>query len=149
MPMTEKFAAIQRMKDLMTEHKLKYVYLKQPIYTTHPGGDEPGSDTRPYTINEVYYNGKDDSLYFWQFWSEYNVGNDARYFEDEKVFLVEKMLNETFNSPLKKFEVKVTAHAYIMATSPENALATVRHLCSPDINEAVCRIIPTGEVKEV
>lgn len=35
--MTEKLAAIQRMKDLMKEHNLKYVYLKQVIHTTHPG----------------------------------------------------------------------------------------------------------------
>lgn len=145
--MTEKFAAIQRMKNLMKEHNLKYVFLKQPIYTTHPGYDKPNSDNRPYTINEVYYDAKEDSLRFWQFWSDYNVGMDAQGFEDQKVFLVESALNETLAS-LKRYEVKVTASAYIMATSPENAIATVQHLSSPDINDAVCCIIPTGEVKE-
>ena len=141
--MTEKFAAIQRMK----EHNVKYVFLKQPIYTTHPGYDKPNSDNRPYTINEVYYDAKDDSLRFWQFWSDYNVGMDAQGFEDQKVLLVESALNETLAS-LKRYEVKVTASAYIMATSPANAIATVKHLSSPDINDAVCCIIPTGEVKE-
>ncbi len=145
--MTEKYAAIQRMKNLMKEHNLKYVFLKQPIYTTHPGYDKPNSDNRPYTINEVYYDAKEDSLRFWQFWSDYNVGMDAQGFEDQKVFLVESALNETLAS-LKKYEVKVTASTYIMATSPANAIATVQHLSSPDINDAMCCIIPTGEVKE-
>ncbi len=146
--MTEKFAAIQRMKGLMKEHNLKYVFLKQPIYTTHPGFDKPNSDNRPYTISAVEFNAKDDSLLFWQFWSDYNVGNFAQYFEDQKVSIVESALNETLAS-LKKFEVKVTASAYIMATSSEKAIATVQHLPSPDINEAVHCIIPTGEVKEL
>lgn len=145
--MTEKLAAIQRMKDLMKEHNLKYVYLKQAIHTSHPGFDKPNSDNRPYTISEVYYDAKDNSLQFWQHWSDYHVGNYAQNFEDQKVFLVESALNETISS-LKKFEVKVTASAFIMATSSENAIATVRHLSSPDINEAVHCIIPTGEVIE-
>ena len=145
--MTEKNAAIQRMKDLMKEHNLKYVHLKQAIHTTHPGFDKPYSDNRPYTISMVYYDSKDDSLQFWQHWSDYHVGNYAQNFEEQKVFLVESALNETLGS-LKKYEVMVTASAYIMATSAENAIATVQNLSSPDINEAVCCIIPTGEVKE-
>ena len=146
--MTDKFAAIQRMKNLMKEHNLKIVFLKQPIYTTHPGYDKPNSDDRPYTISAVYHDVKDDRLCFWQYWSYYNVGNNAQCFEDQKVFMVENALNETIGS-LKKYEVKVTASTYIMATSPENAVATVKHMSSPDINEAVCCIIPTGEVKEL
>jgi hypothetical protein len=145
--MIEKFASIQRMKDLMKRHNLKYVYLKQDIHTTHPGFDKPNSDNRPYTISEVHYDAKDDSLQFWQHWSDYHVGNYAQNFEEQKVFLVESALNETLGS-LKKYEVKVTASVFIMATSSENAIATVQHMSSPDINEAMYWIIPTGEVKE-
>lgn len=147
MERTGKLAAIQRMIALMKEHKLKYVYLKQSVATTHPGFDKPGSDKRPYVISEVCYDAKEDCLLFWQHWSDYHVGKNAEGFEDEKVFSVERALIETIAS-LKKYEVKVAASAFIMAPSAARAIETVRYMASPEIHEVVCCIVPTGEAKE-
>ena len=144
--MTEKDASIQRMKNLMKEHSLKYVFLKRPIYTTHPGLGKPNSDKRPYTISAIRYYENADSLEFWQHWSDYHVGNSARFFEDEKVYLVESALKETIES-LGEYKVIVTAEVVVKATSLENAKKTAQNMPSPDINEALGCIVPTGDVK--
>ncbi len=139
--MNEKYASIQRMKELMRERRLKNVFLLNPLHTHWPGDD------RPFTISEAVYHADDNRLVFWQHWDKSDVGHNIESYDDSTVLTLEKRLSATVDS-LKRYSVKVTATIDIMATSPENAGNTVKHMDSDDRKENIYWIFPTDEIKE-
>ena len=139
--MTEKFASIKRMKDLMKEHGLKSVFLENILYTTWP------DDDRPYSIREVCFDEKGNKISIWQRWDKTLTGHYIEDFEDGKVLMIEKELQNTV-SHLKKFTVKMTANIDVLATSLENAQKTVQYRSADDIKEGAYRFSVTDDNKE-
>lgn len=129
--MTEKYAAINRMKSLLSEKEISVIRLKDVVFTTWPGYDKPYSDPRTYSIRELSYNQKKNELTVWQRWDQTNSGHYIEDFEDEKVLMIEAALNDTLEHA-KKYSVKVTACTHVLATSPENAVLTVDHMSLDD-----------------
>ena len=140
--MTEKYASIARMKNLMKENNLISVFLENVVYTTWPG------DNKPYSIREVNYKPDDNKLVIWQHWDQTNTGHFIEDFEDEKVFKIEKELESSIKA-LKKYRVVITGWVDIMATSPENAKKTIDHRSNSEIQNMITCIRATDEIKEI
>jgi hypothetical protein len=145
--MTEKFAAIQRMKEMMKERGLQHVFLNNTVYTTHPGFDKPGSDNRPYSIREVEYDKKDNDLIVWQHWDQTTYGDHIESFEEGKVLMIEAEFVATIKL-LKKYTVKLSGCIDVMATSAEKAKETVKHMPGDDIRRDAYWLWGTDDVEE-
>ncbi len=145
--MTESEASIKRMKELMKERGLSHVFLKSLVRTTWPGRDLPYPDDRPYTIREVSYDVKTNDLLIWQHWEFATAGHYIESFEDDKVYLIERELVASINQ-LKKYTVILSASIDILATSPENARATVKQMTLSETKAKVYGFSATNEVKE-
>lgn len=113
--------AIQHIKGLMDERKLKFLFLEKILLTTWP----IKNDKRPYQISEISID-DESRIRAWQHWGQSDSGFYIEYFDEQTVVAIESVVNSSLQH-MRQFRVEIKGYVNIEATSEGNAMKMVKH----------------------